>query len=855
MKNKLSGKWSDTLSRLRGHSSVWISSLAWLFFFILILFSTDEMDGYSTLVVILFVVLWLRVLKQLDALFPDVVPALLLLAVGLVLLQTTVLTWQNAAPSGAFFLSMLHVLLLALTTLVLGLIIYTSSGEGKSRFMLFMYALVAQWAISSIYDASSSASPLEIFINNLLPFVVLFLMHLRRTRWLEKLTRSQCWLAFFLALFAFMSLADKVGVYESRFRYAGDLSLANFGLPYFYLLFVALFLLAVLVKLPLVMIYNHARLKRKLWIAGLLQSTFPQFIQLFILLIVFFYAVAGWQGYQVKKNIENLFDTAARDAGKSVQSWTVAMDGLPENWPLPGVQAPAMSADLAHKGVLALQDSSRNGRTFFLYRVVSAQPDSLCLIRIDNQTLDAITHGFVPLAGSTLLGYACKLSAFEVWIYRMEISQSDDHINISPFNIFVRKPQSRVLGRKFVQDDIGARTADWSRSVSGGVVVGRVLMPLYGANMQQSGFYSLDILVRPENIEFARPMTLLLFNLLIAYLLINMLVIRRMVKFGSEINEIIVRKFQILQKGIREIARGNLDYKVRIDGEDEFVELAEHFNEMSNKLKANIADLREKDRLESELRVAREVQLSLLPHALPEIPGYEIAADLRTATEVGGDFYDIQPLGNGVYMFTVGDVSGKSTSAAFYMAQAISLLRYSPQFTVELRSILARLNDYFTAKHSERHIFVTMIIGILDTRKGTVTLARAGHTEPVLLDASAAQREKAVQLIRSKGLGIGLTPKRAQFETLLEEKKLKLKSGDTLVLYTDGIVEASKKDSSATADETVQFFGEERFLEILRQNRRADAGTLAEEIMTTLQTFYGDSPLFDDYTVMVIRKK
>ncbi len=851
MSEKAAALFTKVLTTIRQNSTLFWLGGAWFLLSLLLLNSAGGSDGLTSTILVPFFILWVMLLRRLNEKLPDIVPALLFLAIGLVMVLSKVAALQMGTVRGGWLLAGVQTLLLIACMLILGLIIFSTSKRGW--FVLVVYTLVAQWGISSLYELDGSVSPLPYFVNNLLPFVVLFLLHLRRTRWLEKLSRTQCWLALGVAILIGMELLSEKSVYVIRFYTGTDLSLINYGLPYFFLLFVLLFLLAIVVKLPLVMIYNHARLKRKLWIAGLLQSTIPQISQLFILLVVFFYVIAGWQGFQVKNGLENELLNVSKGNSNGRDTFVIPLDSLGQKWPLTAVRVPEGETLPASKGVLALADSTGQP-VYFLFRK-RTYSDTLALVRLHQDFLEKLTTSFVPFAGSSLLAYAGEPGTLESWFYRLESTQTHDRFQIFPFNIFVRRPQSVVLASQFSPGrSRPGRSMARAMLDRGGIVVGRVLLPVYDSSFQRDGSYFIDVFFRPTELTFARPLTSLLLNLLIAFFLINSLVIRRMVKFGEEIHDIIVRKFQLLQRGIREIARGNLDYQVQIDGDDEFVELAGHFNEMSKKLKANIAELHEKNRLESELRIAREVQLSLLPGSLPEIPGYEIAADLRTATEVGGDFYDIQHLGNGVYMFTIGDVSGKSTSAAFYMAQAISLLRYSPQFTFDLRSILARLNDYFTAEHAERHIFVTMVIGILDTKKDTVTLARAGHTEPVLLHGSGPP-DRVLQMIHSKGLGIGLTPNRAQFEKNIEEKKVRLKGGDALVLYTDGVVEASVRREDASDDEAVGFFGDERFQEILKQNRRTGAREMTEKIMAGLQAFYGSAPLFDDYTIMVIRKK
>jgi len=265
-------------------------------------------------------------------------------------------------------------------------------------------------------------------------------------------------------------------------------------------------------------------------------------------------------------------------------------------------------------------------------------------------------------------------------------------------------------------------------------------------------------------------------------------------------------------------------------------------------LKKTIAEVREKDLFEYELKLAREVQLSLLPQQLPEIPGFQIAASMRTANTVGGDFDDIFYLDDHRLLFTIGDVSGKGSSAAMYMAQCMSLVRFSRQFTTDPADISTRLNEYFVTSITDRQIFVTAIIGLLDNKANTINFIRAGHTEPVYIPGNMTRE---IKFLKTKGLGIGLTRSSRLFKKSLKSYKISFEPGDTLVLYTDGVVEAARQN---TEPAKIEMYGEERLRSLLQQHRGNSASEILKEIEINIESFYAGSPRVDDHSLLIIQR-
>jgi sigma-B regulation protein RsbU (phosphoserine phosphatase) len=382
---------------------------------------------------------------------------------------------------------------------------------------------------------------------------------------------------------------------------------------------------------------------------------------------------------------------------------------------------------------------------------------------------------------------------------------------------------------------------------------GRLYTSLYDTHFQHTGYYAFDVVIFLSWNFFGSPLMKQMASWLFIYILINLLIIQRVIKFGNQITKNIIQKFNQLTLGIRQISGGNLDYRIKMEGEDEFVELAERFNRMGKELQKNISELRDKDRLEHELRIARDVQLGLLPKTLPDIEGYQITAYINTATEVGGDFYDMIPLPTGKFLLVIGDVSGKGTSAAFYMAQCISLIRFASQFTDNPREILLRLNRYFSDPMIDKQIFVTTVLGVLDTKKHQITLLRAGHNHPILISGKGSKDVREIQI---PGLGIGLEREGTLFEKTVKSKLLRLGKGDALFLYTDGLVEASAyADEQITDPQNVSFFGEDRLIEIINKARKQNSADLIQDINDEVKSFYGQSPLIDDLTMLLIQRE
>ena len=156
-----------------------------------------------------------------------------------------------------------------------------------------------------------------------------------------------------------------------------------------------------------------------------------------------------------------------------------------------------------------------------------------------------------------------------------------------------------------------------------------------------------------------------------------------------------------------------------------------------------------------------------------------------------------------------------------------------------------RINEYFTRHIQDKHIFITAIIGVVEIETGKVTFVRAGHNNPYYLSADLELKE-----INTKGIGIGLTRNNNVFKNALEKYELQLESGDYLILYTDGVVEATR-----IKNQVEEQFGEQRLEEILENNKNSRPLQLMNTITSEVNKFYEGQPYNDDLTLFILRRK
>src|SRR5215211_2596434 len=241
------------------------------------------------------------------------------------------------------------------------------------------------------------------------------------------------------------------------------------------------------------------------------------------------------------------------------------------------------------------------------------------------------------------------------------------------------------------------------------------------------------------------------------------------------------------------------------------------------------AEAATRQRFEQELEVARLIQQNFLPRELPDLPGWQIAAYYRPAREVGGDFYDVIPLHDGRVAFVVGDVTDKGVPAALVMSATRSVLRASAQRLIEPGVVLERVNEHLCPDMPEK-MFVTCLYGVLDPVSGHLRFANAGHDLPYVKTAGG------VVELRARGMPLGLMPGMAY-----EEKETVLAPGESVLLHSDGIVEAHDPDRG--------MFGFPRLKETVAGSPGGQA--LIDRVITELEAFTGAGAEQEDDITMV----
>jgi serine phosphatase RsbU (regulator of sigma subunit) len=239
-----------------------------------------------------------------------------------------------------------------------------------------------------------------------------------------------------------------------------------------------------------------------------------------------------------------------------------------------------------------------------------------------------------------------------------------------------------------------------------------------------------------------------------------------------------------------------------------------------------------RERLERELEMARQVQVSLLPGDLPPIPGFELAAQWHAAREVAGDFYDVFPLADGRWGFVVADVSDKGAPAALYMAMVRSLIRSNASRQTSPAATLMRVNADIMA-HSSSDMFVTIFYGILDPGTAVFTYAGAGHDPPLLRRASGE-----IERLMPTGPLVGILK-----NLVLQEAAVELAADDLLLLYTDGVTDA--------LSEAGEEYRRSRLIKQL-ETVPGTAVPVLSHIYHDLMAFIGTAPQPDDITLLAL---
>ena len=242
-----------------------------------------------------------------------------------------------------------------------------------------------------------------------------------------------------------------------------------------------------------------------------------------------------------------------------------------------------------------------------------------------------------------------------------------------------------------------------------------------------------------------------------------------------------------------------------------------------------------KELIENELRIARGIQMSMVPSIFPERPGLDLYASMQPAKEVGGDLYDFVLLGDHLY-FCVGDVSGKGVPASLVMAQTTRLFRSLATQEKKPAQIAQTINTEMMDDQVTHGMFVTMFIGLLNLQTGHLLFCNAGHNPPVLVGGASGTNMLEIE----SNAPVGLWPEHEFVEEEIESIK-----GRTLFVYTDGLTEAE--------DANLQQYGEERMLDFLRHTKLTKSQSVIEALLGEVEKHRHGVEANDDLTMLCLR--
>jgi sigma-B regulation protein RsbU (phosphoserine phosphatase) len=243
------------------------------------------------------------------------------------------------------------------------------------------------------------------------------------------------------------------------------------------------------------------------------------------------------------------------------------------------------------------------------------------------------------------------------------------------------------------------------------------------------------------------------------------------------------------------------------------------------------------EHLEKELRIAQDIQASMLPQPpfLPAYPQIDLDAMMKPAKEVSGDMFDAFALDESKACFAIGDVAGKGVPAALFMVKSITLLRTEMMKTKDLSLAITAMN-HTLCQDNPQCMFVTLVICVLDVHTGRLQYVNGGHNRPLF-----GSPERGFQYLpKPKGIIVGVSP-----EATYEISSLDLAPGDTLIIYTDGITEANNL--------ALEEFSDQRLLNCVNRLGAQSAGSVIAGILDNVRDFVGEAEQSDDLTLLVLR--
>jgi sigma-B regulation protein RsbU (phosphoserine phosphatase) len=467
------------------------------------------------------------------------------------------------------------------------------------------------------------------------------------------------------------------------------------------------------------------------------------------------------------------------------------------------------------------------GGTAVAARAVTWPPGLTSALVVDIPFGDALIREFHDEMGITIESY----SIVEVVDRNLPSSTSErrGRLVVGPVNLRLGE-QAEPLGWVAFLD-----YTDWKTGATSGLTVGFRMGPTAVYRyLSGPSFASLD------NYNLGQIFLILLAVIAGLFLIIQAVAL----VMGLSLARSITGSVHELFAGTERVRRGDFSHKIAIRSRDQLGELAGSFNSMTASIEGLLLEKAEKERLEQELKIARSIQMSLLPQGPLQMPGVSLSGHCEPAREVGGDYYDFLPLDNDRLGILIADVAGKGTSAALYMAELKGLVLSLSRHHVSPRTMLIEANRIIS-KHLDARSFITMTYAVVDLRARTMTCSRAGHCPLVYVPGPEAH-SRAPQVLTPEGMVLGLQFDLGDtFDRLLEEVTLPLGRGDLFVLYTDGISEAMNEQGDC--------FGDQRLVDLAERNADLKSDALCERILSEVHSFAGDAAQHDDMTMVLIK--
>lgn len=317
---------------------------------------------------------------------------------------------------------------------------------------------------------------------------------------------------------------------------------------------------------------------------------------------------------------------------------------------------------------------------------------------------------------------------------------------------------------------------------------------------------------------------------------------------GVSITRTITGAFHSLYAGTERVREGDFSHRIEVRGADQLAVVSDSFNRMTENLERLLLVAKEKERIQADLEIAREVQRQLYPKSVPAFQNLELRGLCNPARLVSGDYYDYQLLKDSHAVLAIGDVAGKGISAALLMATLQSALRTHVRASLEGPAagasdggkpistswLVARLNEQLYADTSPEK-YATFYFSVYDDRTGLLTYTNAGHLPPIHI------RRGQPRPLEVNGMVVGAFP----FATY-GESRLQLESGDLLLAYTDGVTEPE--------NEYGEMFGEQRVVDVVLRNAHREADHIIASVMEAVREWTGSPELQDDMTILVARR-